>query len=299
MQKYISDIIEAMKHEPNVTYRGSNNEAACHFIHDENDNVSPIIIHTMGISFPDPDYEVIRTSEQKLYVIEYILEGEGYLEIDGKKFHLKEGDAYLIEQHVAHHYYSDKKNPFKKYWINFTSRNFHKILEALEINGIYHFPNTDLGAEFNALFSLESVSLLSSQIAYNVLSIINSMLIKMAKSIKEGNNDIPEDIKRAKAILDESVKGDISIDKMCEELFMSKTTLINKFKRYYGETPKQYKIKQKIYLSSILLKETKMTIKEIASELSFSDAYSFSHCFSKVMGCSPNHYRNKDINTKL
>ena len=41
--------------------------------------------------------------------------------------------------------------------------------------------------------------------------------------------------------------------------------------------------------------QTKMSLKEIALELSFSDAYSFSHFFIKNMGISPKEYRLKNI----
>ena len=192
---------------------------------------------------------------------------------------------------MARNYYSDKKDPFKKYWVNFSSPTFHQLLESLKINGIYHFPNTDIAEEFNELFLLEQTSLISSTISFQALKIISSMLFKMYASIHEQRNEVPLEMVKAKSLIDENIKGDVSLEALCEQLYTSKTTLINNFKKYYGVTPKQYRIKQKLNLACIYLKETNMSLKEIASELSFSDAYSFSHFFIKCMGVSPNQYR--------
>lgn len=290
MQKYIKEIINAINSEQGVAYLGEGNEAATHFVFDENDD-SLIHIRCYGISFPDKNYDIKRSNKSNIYILEYVLEGKGYLEIDGKKFEINAGDTYLVEEKKEHHYYSDKKDPFKKYWVNFSSPTFHQLLESLKINGIYHFPNTDIAEEFNELFLLEQTSLISSAISFQALKIISSMLFKMYASIHEQRNEVPLEMVKAKSLIDENIKGDVSLEALCEQLYTSKTTLINNFKKYYGVTPKQYRIKQKLNLACIYLRETNMSLKEIASELSFSDAYSFSHFFIKCMGVSPNQYR--------
>ncbi len=294
MQKYIKELVDTINQQTGIEYHGGGNEKAAHFIFDENDNTL-LRVQCFGVSFPDKNYEVKRDNKQNIYVIEYVLDGKGYLEIEDKKFNVKAGDAYLIEANTNHHYYSDKANPFKKYWINFTSSSFSLLLEALQIKGIYHFPNTDIIEEFNALFSLEQKSILASSIAEEALKIITSILFKMRESIHEQKNNIPEEMVKAKSLIDENIKEDISLEDICEQLFISQTTLINSFTKYYGVTPKQYRIKQRVNLACIYLRETKMSLKEIASELSFSDAYSFSHFFIKNMGISPKEYRLKNI----
>ena len=52
MQKYIKEIINAINSEQGVAYLGEGNEAATHFVFDENDD-SLIHIRCYGISFPD------------------------------------------------------------------------------------------------------------------------------------------------------------------------------------------------------------------------------------------------------
>jgi AraC-like DNA-binding protein len=45
--------------------------------------------------------------------------------------------------------------------------------------------------------------------------------------------------------------------------------------------------------ASQLLKETRLTVKEIAREMGYADPYIFSRAFKLVMGVSPKKFRDK------
>ena len=123
MKKYISNILNNMTKEVGLSFKGVENEIATHFIDDEKSNDYPITIECFGITFEDKKYEIFR-DHQSRFVIEYVIDGKGRVEIEGKTFNVEKGDAYILEANTKQHYYSNKNEPFRKYWVNFKSDLF-------------------------------------------------------------------------------------------------------------------------------------------------------------------------------
>ncbi|WP_168122044.1 AraC family transcriptional regulator [Paenibacillus sp. HB172176] len=63
------------------------------------------------------------------------------------------------------------------------------------------------------------------------------------------------------------------------------------FQRYYGVTPKQFQIHASIRKAQYLLSDTSLSLSEIAEQLGYPDAYSFSKQFKQVTGHSPKFHR--------
>ena len=66
---------------------------------------------------------------------------------------------------------------------------------------------------------------------------------------------------------------------------------IKQFKKEYGLTPTNYRLKLLIDKSKILLKETDLKISEVAKYCGFDDTFYFSKTFKKLVGVSPEKYR--------
>jgi YesN/AraC family two-component response regulator len=65
------------------------------------------------------------------------------------------------------------------------------------------------------------------------------------------------------------------------------------FKQKTGRSPLEYFIRLKIQYTCQLLDQSTLKIKEIASRVGYDDPYYFSRIFKKMMGTSPNEYRQK------
>ena len=63
------------------------------------------------------------------------------------------------------------------------------------------------------------------------------------------------------------------------------------FQSHYGTAPGNYLIHRRILLAQDLLSGTDMTIKEIAFQLGYPDAYTFSKQFKKINGLAPQTFR--------
>ena len=92
-----------------------------------------------------------------------------------------------------------------------------------------------------------------------------------------------------------NIHNNISIEQIAMDLKLSLPHFSRVFKQYLNITPLQYFQNLKINMAKSYLKETNMTISEIADYLAYSNEFNFSRSFKKVCGVSPSKYRNHSI----
>ena len=300
MKKYKRELLNAINESKEINVSGAIQEVAARFETDVRSHKStdkkPVVIQCFGITNPNPDYCVQRNKSHN-YVLEYVKQGKGYIEIDDKKFTVTKGDAYLLYPECKEKYYSDKKDPFQKSWVNFVGTDIEKILDALGIKGIYHFPKCNLMSHFIQLYSLEEADMNSLDFAYYAYSTIVSMFIEMKKSLVDNpkEDDVADKIKE---IIDNRINENIKVLDICDELKMCKATIINAFKEKYHTTPNQYKINKKMEVARSMLLNESISVKQIAISLGFNDQYHFSKSFKKHFQMYPREYRKMHIQNK-
>ena len=296
MKKYLSEQIDYINNIPEFKHSSLQNELYSYFLpkRDEQENIiedSPVIVYATGITFPDKNY-FIKREGRPYYVLEYVCDGVGHVKINEKHHVVKKGDVYILEPNTAHHYYSDKEHPYTKMWINFDSEIFTKVFKGLNLENINHFAEIDCEDLFRNIINLDRISPFNVDIAHDALEILLSIASRLSKSLSK-EQDIPETVYKIKRLLDSSLYGNISIEEICEKLFVSRSFVIKKFKEYYGITPHKYVMQAKLKLACHLIKNKNSSIKEIADTLGFFDEYHFSNTFKNTHKLSPTAYREK------
>ena len=259
----------------------------------------PLNISRFGITFPDENYRIKR-NPSPCFIIEYIVSGVGYIKINGVKHKLTENDIYIIHPGDFAEYYADKKEPFKKYWINFRSSFFFDFLKSYDLNDrVIH--GLDASGYFEEMFELEKISKKSDDLYLPVSKIILSMMIDIALHKKSLINKRELDLAALiKDHLHFSFNEDVTMEDLEKRFFRSKSQITKIFKAAYNTTPYAYLLVIRIEFAKNLLKNTKKPIKEIAEYLRFSSEYHFSGSLKKKIGISPREYRKngEDKNSK-
>lgn len=86
---------------------------------------------------------------------------------------------------------------------------------------------------------------------------------------------------------------DISVTDIAEAAHISKSECLRCFHQFVGESPYQYLIKYRLYISTSLLHDTSFSITQIAAETGFASASSYIRYFKKWYGCTPKEYRKQ------
>lgn len=101
-----------------------------------------------------------------------------------------------------------------------------------------------------------------------------------------------EDVIRAQAWLLENLSGPFSLVALSAEVGLTPRTLSRRFVRATGESPKQYWLQLRLLRAEELLRDSNLTVQDIAGMLGFSDPSHFIQAFRRRAGITPHRYRS-------
>lgn len=84
---------------------------------------------------------------------------------------------------------------------------------------------------------------------------------------------------------------DINFTQIASDYNFSASYLTKIFKEYAGISPIKYLIDYRIKVAKNLLRDTNLTVKEIAEKTGFVDQFYFSKCFKSYCGVTPSQYK--------
>jgi AraC-like DNA-binding protein len=90
---------------------------------------------------------------------------------------------------------------------------------------------------------------------------------------------------------------ELNLDLLSQIRFTSKFHLLRLFKRYYGQTPKQYLTDKRIEKAKEILNK-RTTIIQTCFDVGFENPSSFSTLFKTRVGLSPKEFQKRAIFTK-
>lgn len=96
------------------------------------------------------------------------------------------------------------------------------------------------------------------------------------------------------AYMNAHVAEPLTVEEICHEFFISRSSLQMLFKVYLHSSPKSYLINSKLEKSKELICENQHTISEIAYLLGFSSIHYFSRLFKKYFNMSPSEYAKQE-----
>ena len=227
--------------------------------------------------------------------IEFVLSGEGELDIEGKSYRLLPGTMFSYGPGVAHRIANSKANPMTKYFVDFTGSLADGLLKRIPIE--YGHP-IEIGRpeQCHSLFEelirqgqgmgqatqdicsklLECIALSASQSALPH----GSMEGRAAAAFRRC-----EDYIRAKFMEIDSIT-EVAAACSVETAYMCRL-----FKRFERSSPYNYILRLRMNRAAESLREGQLLVKEVAAACGFKDQYLFSRQFKRVMGVSPERYR--------
>lgn len=97
-----------------------------------------------------------------------------------------------------------------------------------------------------------------------------------------------------KKYIDQHYDSELNLDHLSKTQFVSKYHLLRLFKKYYGQTPKQYTIDKRIKTAKSLLK-TGISVSETCFTVGFESPGSFSALFKNKIGKSPSEFQKEQL----
>lgn len=118
--------------------------------------------------------------------------------------------------------------------------------------------------------------------------------LNQLKSVCYANEGQLQTVIATRNYINNNFDKELNLDVLSKARFTSKFHLLRLFKKYYGQTPRQYLIDKRIEKSKELLK-TKMSVTETCFAVGFESVGSFSTLFKNRIGKSPSVYQKEQL----
>lgn len=243
-----------------------------------------------------------KFDQNKFY---YIVDGECFINIEGKEYHGKAGDWFFIPANTAHSYYNVNTKPFRKYWMHFDLYPDAKLFSMLKLPYVVKVDKGNVLSLFKAFTSALNGNKLTDKLA------IKGCLINLvAEYIKISNADEVSVKSRSDArindllrFINENLDQPLSNDVLAEKYFAHPNHFIRAFRDKTGLTPAKYIRQKRMENAKRLLENTDLTISEITEKVGICDSAHFSRVFKEFYNMPPASYRQffeseKKINSK-
>lgn len=260
-----------------------------------NSNSDILNISSIGYS---ADKKITRygPSVRDQYIIHYVISGKGYFNNNS----VNAGQGFLITPGMFEEYHSDHDEPWEFLW--FIS-NDEKMKQLFTIFGANEKTNIFDYSYIDAVKKLKSHLILNKNKICNSYEMLE-LFLSVFKNHTE-NNFNKNQKSNANIYLDAAINyihtnysNSITVNELTSLLGISQPYLYKIFMENLKKSPKQYIQDLKLTHAENLLKNTDMSITQIALSVGFQDVLTFSKFFALKSGLSPSAYKNICLNNK-
>ncbi|MGL4399536.1 MAG: AraC family transcriptional regulator [Luteolibacter sp.] len=240
------------------------------------------------------DYRIDR-QDFPWHVLEFVSHGCGTLCLGGDKHELSPGSFFVYGPSVSQRIEMSPGNPFGKYFVGFTGKEVEAFLERYDIRPGYVSRCVKSEPIRRAFDTLIDRGIRKSRLAPPLCAIITRQLLLMCRDDAAGrvNTDTPAygTYLRGKAFIEKNHLSTTSLEAIANACGVDAPYLCRLFARFHDESPYQFLTRLRMEHASRILLEGDVSVKSVAKELGFKDAFHFSRVFKSVHHVPPSRFR--------
>lgn len=224
----------------------------------------------------------------------FIDSGHLISEVEGKEYHLNQYDCMLYSPGQFHSQRTDEKSACSYLTIIFEMSYYPPNLLN---NQVFHASRGLINTlqEFITATEKEGAFFKDLCICYLNQTIIQLLQLQTTKAVKAAHSPMQQKIEdeflnEIIIYINDNIYSPITIEQLCHEFSISRSSLQQLFNKNLNIAPKQYISQLKLKKAKYLIKENKYTISEISEKLGFTSIHYFSRKFKQEFNLAPSDY---------
>lgn len=233
------------------------------------------------------------------YVIHFISGGHGYLQIEDTEYELNANQAFLVPAQVTTYYHADPDNPYQYTWIGFAGKKAAQYLAGTPLSIEHPICNLPIPvSEFYMIIQKilhDREHTLANDIKrtaylYQILSILTSISQSTIDTNMPSVHS-PEDYVNLALSFIKKNYDHICVADIVDYIGITRSWLYTLFKKKLNTSPQEYLISYRLEKSTQLLRDTSLSVADIAARIGYMDTLTFSKAFKKNFSVTPAQYR--------
>lgn len=232
------------------------------------------------------------------YLMHFILDGKGFFEAGGKKYHLVKGQGFLICPYDVTYYEACQENPWHYSWVGFyglKAKSYLKKAGLTRENPIFNCQDVDSIKDcFKRMLDTRALSKSREITILGLLHLFLAYLIESNDSrspVEKSSKD--SYVKEAVNYIAMNYSRNIDIQEIADHIKLNRSYLYSLFMDVLNTSPRNFLINFRINKACELMKEGSPAIGDISRSVGYEDPLQFSKIFRKIMGISPREHRNR------
>lgn len=260
------------------------------------------------LEYASPKPGVRNFHMHEFYELYLLLEGEINFYIDKSCYHLLPGSLMIINDLEVHKAVSLTETPHRRIYIHIPQEFFHSYGTGITPSLDYCFLSRKRGERNLLILDKEEFSryrslyfqmknarnsdgygseLLMETYLVQLLVLVNSIFMERTAFLP---NLYSEEVRRITEYVEGHIHEALSLDKMAEDLSISKYYMCHQFKQQTGTTIFQHILLHRISLAKLFLRQGK-NASETCELTGFGNYSNFITSFKKITGYSPKQYQ--------
>lgn len=241
-----------------------------------------------------------RNNGAEQHILIYCYKGCGTVVLNKKRYEVESGEFFIIPAKNPHVYMADEKTPWSIYWLHFKGAVADQIVTVISRNiglkGFLRYGDKTIGL-FNEMYTQLERGYGKDSLMYTNMCLWHFLTSIMfnEKYAPPGGKVVKDELNVAIDFMKTNISETLTVESIAAAAHLSVSHFTFLFKKKTGFTPIEYFNHLKIQQACQYLLFTQLRVKEISFELGIDDPYYFTRMFTKVMGMSPNTYREKRI----
>lgn len=234
---------------------------------------------------------LIRTES----IFHYVISGKGHLVLNGKRYDISAHQGFLIPKNYMAYYEADKDDPWAYAWIHVDGPRAKELFfqTGLNADNPLFIPTTPADEIFDIIIDIYEHLDEECYCLGKVYEFFNALVVKSQKQEDSASDQRLLYVQKVVRYIQVKYSESISIEDIAYICGLNRSYLTRLFKDASGYTPQQYLINYRIKKAKEILADSDEPIQQVAYMVGYTDTFTFSKAFKKIVGLSPTDYREE------
>ena len=218
----------------------------------------------------------------RAWVIEHVIAGAGYLEHGDQQYQAGPGDTYVFSPKHTYYYYPEDRDPWEKIFIEVEGAFIDSLAAAYQLDKQFFYPQTFIQKQLEHCLQLLHHS--GAHMQRDMPIAIHRLISSLCLDENAASANLAD-------FIEAHINRDFVLQDMADHYNISKNQLLRRFKQQHQCSHYEYLLQRRVEQAIWSLKNTSISVKDLAHTLQFSDSKHLSSTLKRRTGKSPREHR--------